>query len=114
MNDKPRRIKREKKTIQYMIRLYCRKLHHTSNGICSDCKELLDYAMRRLDRCPFQESKTTCAHCRVHCYKPSMREQIRQVMKYSGPRMTYYHPVLALFHFFDGLRKQATIQKEEK
>jgi len=110
----PWRIRREKKTIRYMIMLYCRKLHHTSDEICSDCRELLDYAIRRLDRCPFQASKTTCAHCRVHCYKPSMRERIKQIMRYSGPRMTYCHPVLALLHFFDGFRKQTTDQKKEK
>lgn len=107
-------MKREKKTIQFMIMLYCRKLHYTSDGICSDCEELLDYAIRRLDRCPFRESKTTCANCRVHCYKPSMKEKIKQVMRYSGPKMTYYHPILALLHFFDRFRKQTTLQEKEK
>ena len=34
----------------------------------------------------------------VHCYQPQMREQIRQVMRYSGPRMLLYHPVLAIWH----------------
>jgi predicted amidophosphoribosyltransferase len=114
MSSDPWRIKREKKTIQHMIMLYCRKLHHTSDGICTDCKELLEYAMRRLDRCPFQENKTTCTNCKVHCYKPSLREKIRQVMRYSGPRMTYHHPVLALLHCYDGFRKEAIIQKKEK
>jgi len=114
MVNRPWRIKREKKTIQYVIMLYCRKLHHASDGLCSDCKELLDYAMRRLDRCPFQQSKPTCAKCMVHCYKPSMREKIRQVMRYSGPKMVYYHPILALLHFLDGLSKQTTLKKKEK
>jgi predicted amidophosphoribosyltransferase len=113
MSKRTWRMEREKKTIRYMIMLYCRKLHGASHGICLDCEELLDYAMRRLDSCRFQESKTTCAKCRVHCYKPSMREKIRQVMRYSGPKMIYYHPFLALVHFFDGFSKQVTLKKKE-
>jgi hypothetical protein len=108
------KIKREKKTILIMIMLYCRKLHHPSDGLCSDCKKILDYAMRRLDICPFQERKTTCANCRVHCYNPSMKEKIRQIMRYSGPKMICYHPVLALIHFFDGFRKWTTVKKKEE
>jgi hypothetical protein len=89
-----------------MIRLRCRSLHHTGSKLCPDCGDLFDYAMTRLDKCPFQEGKPTCANCRVHCYKPQMREQIRAVMRYSGPRMMFRHPFLALFHFIDGFRKE--------
>ncbi len=35
-----------------------------------------------------------------------MREQIRAVMRYAGPRMVYRHPMMTLFHFVDGLRKE--------
>jgi hypothetical protein len=37
----------------------------------------------------------------VHCYKPAMREQIRVVMRYSGPRMAQRHPLLAAAHLLD-------------
>jgi hypothetical protein len=43
-----------------------------------------------------------------------MKEKIRQIMRYSGPKMIYYHPVLALLHFFDGFRKRTTVKKKEK
>jgi hypothetical protein len=61
--------------------------------------------MQRLEKCPFEEGKTTCARCPVHCYKPEMREKIRAVMRYSGPRMLYRHPMLTIFHIIDGRRK---------
>ena len=61
---------------------------------------------KRLDQCPFKEGKTSCAKCPIHCYRPDMREEIRTVMRYAGPRMTYLHPVKALFHMIDGLRKE--------
>ncbi len=100
------RMRRERRTIEAMIRLYCRHHHGGGRNLCPACAELLDYAFQRLDRCPFQEGKTTCAKCPVHCYKPSMREKVREVMRYSGPRMLWRHPVLALFHLLDGRRKE--------
>lgn len=104
-----RRMTRERKTVSAMIGIYCRDIHAGSgNALCPHCSELWIYAKERLDRCPFQGSKTTCANCAVHCYRPSMREKIREVMRYAGPRMTYRHPLLALFHFIDGFRKSAS------
>ena len=111
MADKNRRIIREKKTVEAMIHLYCRSRHRLSEELCSECRVLLDYARERLNRCPFQENKTTCAQCRIQCYKPGMKEKIREVMKYAGPRMTCRHPLLALSHFIDGFRKEPVYQK---
>jgi hypothetical protein len=40
-----------------------------------------------------------------------MREQIRRVMRYSGPRMIIHHPVLAIWHYIDRIaRKRKTIR----
>lgn len=87
----------EKETVSLMIRLYCRHKHKTKE-LCSECAELDRYARERSDRCPFMESKTFCSKCKVHCYKPEMREKIRSVMRFSGPRMLFYHPVAAIKH----------------
>ena len=111
---KNRRMIRERKSVEAMIKISCRDMHRTGTNLCSVCTGLLNYARRRLDRCPFQEAKTTCANCRVHCYKPDMREKIRDVMRYSGPRMTFRHPVLTLFHFIDGARKEPARRKRAK
>ena len=101
------RVKREARTIETMIGMYCHGLHKKDgNDICTDCRELLDYAVVRLEKCPFQEDKTTCAVCPVHCYKPAMREKIQAVMRYAGPKMITRHPVMALRHSIDGLRKE--------
>lgn len=69
------------------------------------CKELLEYSRERLDKCPFGEGKTICTKCPVHCYRQEMRQKIRTVMRYSGPRMLYKHPVIAIQHLIDGWRK---------
>jgi hypothetical protein len=106
MIKKKRRIRREKKTVEAMVRIYCRGKHESHQGLCHECKEILTYAEVRLDKCPFQEDKTTCANCKVHCYKPVIRERIRDVMRYAGPRMTYHNPLLAMLHFIDGFKKE--------
>ena len=109
-------MEREARTVAVMIHQYCRNHHadrRQENGgeLCPDCRELLNYARRRLERCPFQEGKTTCGNCPVHCYKPAMREKIRAIMRTIGPRMIFSHPVLALFHFLDGRRKKPIHKK---
>lgn len=89
---------REQQVVACMIGLYCRKKHHTKGTLCPDCAALLEYARARSQRCPFMEQKTFCSRCPVHCYRPEMREKIRAIMRFSGPRMLLYHPVLAVSH----------------
>jgi len=96
---------RELRTIEAMVRLYCRGHDHLRREpLCPDCAALFEYATRRLERCVFGDAKPTCANCTVHCYSAEMREQIRVVMKWAGPRMSLRHPVLALQHVLDGRR----------
>jgi len=98
------RIRQEKRTLDAMLGIYCRDLHGSRDGLCPTCARLQDYAHRRLDSCPFQEAKPVCNRCEVHCYSQSMREQVREAMRYAGPRMPLRHPWLALLHMLDKLR----------
>jgi len=97
---------REHSTVNHMIELYCKGNHRPEGALCQDCQELKDYAGSRLEKCPFQENKSTCLKCRVHCYEPGMRERIREVMRYSGPRMLLRHPLLTIRHILDGFGKR--------
>ncbi len=109
------RIAREKKTIDAMIHIYCNSHHETKgNTLCPECIKLLSYAFMRLDKCPFQEEKSTCGKCLVYCYQPQMREKVKKVMRYSGPRMLLRSPILALHHVFDGRRKPQTLEAFRK
>ena len=101
MTPSERRIAREWRTVQAMIRIACRDLHGPREGLCADCEGLRLYAERRLERCPFAHEKPTCVKCPVHCYEAEMRERVRQVMRHAGPRMLLRHPVLALRHLWD-------------
>lgn len=101
MKDNTRRLNRERHTIHVMIGMYCQAHHHPNSALCEHCQELYTYAMQRIDKCPFQEKKSTCAKCPIHCYAPAMRERVRQVMRYVGPRMLFRHPLLTVMHFWD-------------
>ena len=101
---------REKALVSQMIALYCRK-KHGGKALCPDCAALDSYARQRSDQCPFMETKTFCSNCRVHCYRPEMRERIRAVMRFSGPRMIFHHPVIALRHVIETRREKRRLEK---
>jgi hypothetical protein len=88
-----------------MIDVYCRAHHRPAGERCASCQELLAYAEKRLAGCPFQQDKPTCGRCPVHCYKVSMRQKIKSVMRFSGPRMFFHHPLLAIAHLLDKRRQ---------
>lgn len=113
MKDVNKKREQEKKVVSLMIKLYCRKKHHSSKGLCEECERLNEYARMRSDKCPFMETKTFCSNCKVHCYKPDMREQIRAVMRFSGPRMIFSHPIMAIRHVIESKEEKRRLEKEE-
>jgi hypothetical protein len=104
-SDHPRII-REKKTMESMIKIYCKNhKHNMTKELCEECNQLLEYAKKRLNKCPFQENKTTCGKCPIHCYSTEKREEAKKVMRYAGPRMILHHPRMAIQHLLDGRKK---------
>lgn len=101
---------REKAMVAQMIALYCKKNHGAKSGLCPDCAALDRYARERSDKCPFMETKTFCSNCKVHCYKPEMREKIRAVMRFSGPRMIFHHPAAALRHVIETKKEKKKLE----
>ena len=102
-----RRRALEIKTVSQMIALYCAGAHadeprsataRCGEPVCPACAELDAYAAKRTERCRKMHAKTSCEQCENHCYAPEMRERIRAVMRYAGPRMLSKHPVAAIRH----------------
>ena len=102
--------RREKKIVAKMILLYCRKIHHTKKGLCKECSNLSDYTVSRSDLCPFMKTKTFCSNCKVHCYEPEMREKIREVMRFSGPRIFFYHPFKTIQYLIENRREKRRLR----
>ena len=105
---------REKALVSEMIALYCRKKHGARGALCPDCAALNEYARLRSEKCPFMETKTFCSNCKVHCYGPEMREKIRVVMHYSGPRMLFCHPILALRHVAESRAEKRRLEHPKR
>ena len=109
---------RELKTIAAMLHMYCQAQHTAvergSAALCADCHQLLAYAQRRLERCPFGDAKPTCNRCLVHCYSADRREQVRIVMRWAGPRMLRHHPILGIRHLLDGRRPTPRLPQNKK
>ena len=111
MKDIETKREREKQMVSQMISLYCRGNHGTRRGeLCPDCAALTAYARLRSDKCPFMETKTFCSNCTAHCYKPEMREKIRAVMRYSGPRLIFTHPVAAVRHVIETKKEKKRLE----
>lgn len=112
--DIEKKIAAEKKVMHKMIELYCSSNHGgRKHELCSDCSDLAVYAFARIDSCPIKEEKTFCSSCAIHCYKPEMREQIRTVMRFSGPRMLLHHPILALKHTRTNLQEKKSARANQ-
>jgi hypothetical protein len=98
-----KKITREKEIVSLMIDLYHKGGKNTLTR--EEYLDLKQYCMKRLDSCPFGEDKTFCSSCEVHCYDGDHREMIRMVMRYSAPRMLFYHPLMMLRHTLTSLKK---------
>ena len=111
--DLARKRAEEAEMVSQMIALWCHAHHDAATAgdfsdtvrlgrrdihLCPDCAELRDYAIARIKHCPHMDTKTFCSACPTHCYKPQMRERIREVMRWSGPRMLRYRPIPAIKH----------------
>ena len=103
---------REVNTVKKMIAIYCRHFHGQSP--CSDCNELFNYTQKRIERCPQLDNKPTCSDCTIHCYQEVMRERISEIMRFSGPKMIYRHPYLAIMHVIDHFLFLLRQKKEKK
>jgi hypothetical protein len=105
------RREREAVIVQTMIRMYCKANHNGGGTLCKECLSLSVYAEKRLLSCMFGEIKPVCKECPVHCYSPPMREQMRLVMSWAGPRMIFKRPFFAIAHIIDNMT--APIQKKK-
>lgn len=106
---------KEVEVVGLMISLYCRKKHGSKKGtLCPDCQALLDYAAFRRSVCPHGDKKPFCSNCPIHCYKPDMKEKIRAVMRFSGPRMLLHHPIIACSHLIETKREKRKLKNKAK
>jgi len=101
-----RKLEREKITIQKMVKIYCDKYHRPDGELCTECQDLLEYAVKCVDHCPYGDDKPACGLCPTNCFLNDRYIKISSIMRKAGPIMLYKHPLLALSHIFDAFRRR--------
>ncbi|MBF0119652.1 MAG: nitrous oxide-stimulated promoter family protein [Desulfobacterales bacterium] len=112
MSIESNRLEREKITIRAMIEIYCKAFHNDSTQICKECSDIYNYASFRIDKCPHKDMKPSCAKCEIHCFNKIMRDKVKKIMRFSGPKMIIYHPILSMYHYIDSFKSGALKDKE--
>lgn len=91
-------LDRDRATLVAIGSIYC-KAHHGSaaagSKLCSECAELVEYAMVRTQKCP-NNHEGNCKDCAIRCYNGAMRDRVKAMMAYSAPRMLVRHPVMTV------------------
>lgn len=91
-------IEREKVIVSKMIEIYCRNKHKSEEILCDECEDIKKYSISKVTNCRYAINKPVCKNCNTHCYNPVMRDRIVKVMRYSGPRMLFYHPMDTFYY----------------
>jgi hypothetical protein len=122
VSDRPQeeagRVLRDLKTLARFIVIYCHGNHEGAERcpvvlpgfdvqeiagqpveLCRECRKLLQHALIKRSHCPMSP-KPMCKHCPKHCYAPHYRDQIRDVMKYAGPKLVMRGRLDYLIHLF--------------
>jgi hypothetical protein len=111
-----RHLRKDLRTLALFIRVYCRHRHAQADKkhvsllthdlqsicgrdvvLCADCAKLLTHAFVKRTHCPY-DPKPACKHCPTHCYHPTYRAKIREVMRFSGRKMLLHGRLDYLFH----------------
>lgn len=114
-------VKKEKdiEVLRDFISIFCREKHSAENRsifpvkderlrqalgdkeliLCSDCARLFNHGTAKLLLCPY-DPKPMCKKCPTHCYAPGYREQIREVMKFSGLYSVKHGRLDLMVHYF--------------
>lgn len=101
MTAREKRIRTDAKILRQFVKIYCKKHHQGQDveGYCADCGKILEYALKRDQTCRL-EPKPKCKDCKIHCYKPEMRQKIKEIMKFSGIFCIKRGRIDWLLHYF--------------
>ncbi len=109
-------LRKDLETLARFINIYCTHRHASADKtettlkthdveaiaggpitLCSGCQKLLAHAFVKRTVCPMHP-KPACKHCPSHCYHPKYRQQIQEVMQYSGRRLIFSGRLDYLYH----------------
>jgi hypothetical protein len=112
-----RKEKKEIKVLARFIEIFCRAKHGAAKApftlkapaiedlrkrpvvLCPKCTRLLRYGLAMRLQCP-HDPKPMCKRCPDPCYRAEYREEIREVMRFSGMYLVKRGRIDLLYHYF--------------
>lgn len=91
-------VDKDRQTLEAIGRIFCSAHHNEardSEGLCPSCRATIDATLERAAACPYGH-ETNCEDCRVHCQRGEAQARIREIMRYSAPRMAVRHPLMTM------------------
>jgi hypothetical protein len=109
-------VDRDIRVLSEFIKIYCDNRHKARNErfkqliqfrndridnpkLCSECKDLLEYSIKRRRLCPLNP-KPMCRKCKIHCYSNEYRLRIKEVMRFSGTYLIRHGRLDLIFYYF--------------
>lgn len=105
--------KKDIRLIGKFVEVYCAGKHRTAarspvtlpagsgeRSLCPECAAFLEYAITKRLKCPLEDEKPSCKHCRIHCYDAERREKVREIMSYAGRRLMMRGRLDYIWHYF--------------
>ncbi|MCL6472021.1 MAG: nitrous oxide-stimulated promoter family protein [Firmicutes bacterium] len=111
------RVRHDIGILAKFVEIYCRKNHSKEDKIpfyykgrgseeldlpkmllCERCFKLLNHGIAKRAMCPM-DPKPMCKKCPNQCYHPFYKEQIREVMKFSGIYLVKRGRLDMLYHY---------------
>ena len=113
-----RKLTRDLRLLARFVEIYCNGRHPDANRrpfalkthdtaqivgrtlhLCPACSKLLQHAWTKRTHCPF-DPKPQCKHCPKHCYNPTYRHAMQDVMRYAGRKLVLSGRLDYLVHLF--------------
>lgn len=67
-------------------------------ALCQECRKLLQHGVAKLLMCPY-DPKPMCKKCETPCYAPGYRENVREIMKFSGRYLIKHGRLDMMIHY---------------
>lgn len=106
------KIYKESEVVNLMIDLYYK--NKVNKDKVEEKEDLKKYCEFRLSKCPFKDNKPFCSNCKIHCYDNIHQDLIKKVMRYSGPRMMIYHPIVGIKHINETMKRKRVEKRTKK
>ncbi len=111
------RQEQDEATLYAMASIFCKKKHgsvaRNERGVCALCDKTVSYSLKRTAQCVYEHTGN-CQDCPIHCYEPTMRTGIKEIMRYGAPRMIFRHPLMTAGYLHKKINRKRAFKKTKR